>query len=311
MPVRSFITLAGFALTLALALPPSAFAHRAWMLPSATVLSGPDQWVTVDAAISNDLFYFEHNPLRLENLAITAPDGSPVKAENVSTGKFRSTFDVPLTQRGTYKLAVVNDMVAAMYEDGGETKRWRGSAEAFARDVPAAAKNLQVSKTHSRMEVFVTAGKPTDTVLKLTGVGLELSPITHPNDLVQGEPASFRLLRDGKPAVDVAIAIIPGGIRYRDNLKEMSVSTDQDGKFTVIFPDAGMYWMSATVRGGPPGSGPGAPQSGAGGGAQGGPGGPPQGMMGGGAQAGPGAPPPPFRPGERAIYAATLEVMAK
>ena len=83
-------------------------------------------WVTVDAAISNDLFYFEHNPIRLDNLAITAPDGSPVKAENASTGKFRSTFDVPLAQPGTYKIAVVNDMAAAMYEDGGETKRWRG-----------------------------------------------------------------------------------------------------------------------------------------------------------------------------------------
>jgi hypothetical protein len=31
-------------------------AHRAWLLPSATVLSGTDAWVTVDAAISNDLF---------------------------------------------------------------------------------------------------------------------------------------------------------------------------------------------------------------------------------------------------------------
>ena len=120
------------------------------MLPSATVLSGSDLWVTVDAAISNDLFYFEHNPIRLDNLAITAPDGSPVKAENASTGKFRSTFDVPLAQPGTYKIAVVNDMAAAMYEDGGETKRWRGAAEALAREVPAGAKNLQVSRTHSR-----------------------------------------------------------------------------------------------------------------------------------------------------------------
>jgi Domain of unknown function (DUF4198) len=183
-------------------------------------------------------------------LAITAPDGSPVKTENASTGKFRSTFDVPLAQPGTYKIAVVNNMVAAMYEDGGETKRWRGAAEAFAREVPAEAKNLQVSKTHSRTEVFVTSGKPTDKALQPSGVGLELVPITHPNDLVQGEAASFRLVRDGKPAVNVAIAVVPGGICYRDNLKEMAVSTDSDGKFTVTFPDAGMYWLSATVKSG-------------------------------------------------------------
>ena len=32
--------------------------------PSSTV----DQWVTVDAAVSNDLFYFNHVPLRIEDL---------------------------------------------------------------------------------------------------------------------------------------------------------------------------------------------------------------------------------------------------
>ena len=56
----------------------SAHAHRTWLLPSATVLSGKEQWVTVDAAVSNDLFYFEHNPLQLDNLSVVAPDGSSV-----------------------------------------------------------------------------------------------------------------------------------------------------------------------------------------------------------------------------------------
>ena len=56
------------ALTLAICLPLSAQAHRAWMLPSATVLSGEDPWITVDAAVSNDLFYFEHFPLRIQGI---------------------------------------------------------------------------------------------------------------------------------------------------------------------------------------------------------------------------------------------------
>jgi hypothetical protein len=185
--------------------------------------------------------------------------------------------------------------MAAMYEDGGETKRWRGSPDVFAAALPASATNVRTSKTHSRLEVFVTSGKPTDAVLRPTGVGLELVPITHPNDLVQGEPASFRLVRDGKPAADVVVAVIPGGIRYRDNLGEMSISTDQDGKFTVTFPEPGMYWMSASVRSGA------SSEAGADSPA----------MPGGQAPAGTGPPQPPFRPGERAIYAATLEVMAK
>jgi uncharacterized GH25 family protein len=266
------------------------------MLPSATVLSGGARWVTVDAAVSNDLFYFEHNPLRLDHLTITAPDGSSIVPENASTGRSRSTFDVPIRQAGTYKLAVVNQVMGATYEDAGEVKRWRGSPEAFAREVPASAKNLQTSKTVSRLEVFVTSGTPTRDALKPTGAGLELEPITHPNDLVQGEPATFRLLRDGVPAADVVVAVVPGGIRYRDNLNERSFSTDRDGRVTITFAEPGMYWMSATVRSGTaaregaPGAGPGMT-----------PGGGPS-----------GAPaPPPFRPGERLIYTATLEVMAR
>ena len=42
------------------ALAPSLFAHRQWVLPSSTVLSAADPWVTVDAAVSNELFYFDH-----------------------------------------------------------------------------------------------------------------------------------------------------------------------------------------------------------------------------------------------------------
>src|SRR5262249_27126628 len=135
-----------------------------------------------------------------------------------------------------------------------ETKRWRGTPDAFAREVPADAKNLQVSRTHSRTETFVTAGKPSDRVLQPMGVGLELVPVTHPNDLVQGERATFRLQRDGKPAADVQVAVVPGGIRYRDSLREMTVSTDAEGKFSVTFPEPGMYWMSASVRTGPRGA---------------------------------------------------------
>ena len=65
----------------------AAQAHRQWMLPSSTTLSGADSWVTVDAAVSNDLFYFEHMPMRTDAVAVTQPDGSAGKIENAATGK--------------------------------------------------------------------------------------------------------------------------------------------------------------------------------------------------------------------------------
>ncbi len=260
-------------------LPVAAEAHRAWMLPSATVLSGDDPWVTVDAAISNDLFYFEHFPMRLANigadedggpaagakgpkgkggppgrrggrpadLVVTAPDGSAVEAQNGSMGRYRATFDVHLKQKGTYRIAAINEMLTASYKAGGETKRWRGTAEALAKDIPAGAEDLRVTEGHNRIEVFVTSGKPTDTALKPTGKGLELLPMTHPNDLMVGETVKFRFVADGKPAPDMVVKVIPGGIRYRDKLGEMDFKTDAEGVLSFKVEAPGMYWLNASL----------------------------------------------------------------
>lgn len=253
-------------LALCFGLPLSAQAHRAWLLPSATVLSGDgDLWVTVDAAVSNDLFYFEHQPMRIANLGnkpettgarggpgaqltVTAPDGSKVEAMNGSTGRYRSTFDVPIKQKGTYKLALQNEGVFASYKENGQAKRWRGAAENFAREVPQNAEGLQASFLQSRIETFVTSGKPTKDALKISGSGLELAPVTHPNDLTAGNNATFQLMLDGKPAANVKISVVPGGNRYRDKLGEMNLTTDAEGKFTVKWPEPGMYWLEAVVR---------------------------------------------------------------
>ena len=244
---RSTLKAALLATVLAVGLPAIAQAHRSWMLPSATVLSGQDVWVTIDAAVSNDLFYFEHQPMRLNGLKVMAPDGSEAKVENASTGRYRSTFDVRLTQEGTYKLAIAGDGLFARYKENGVQKRWRGTAETL-KEIPASATDLQLTQSQRRLEVFVTKGKPSDKVLQPTGAGLELAPATHPNNLVAGEPARFQLLIDGKPAAGIDVAVIPGGIRYRDRLNEMKIRTGEDGSFQVAWPEPGMYWLNASYE---------------------------------------------------------------
>ncbi|HEU0121405.1 MAG TPA: DUF4198 domain-containing protein [Bryobacteraceae bacterium] len=295
------------ALALFAGLAPSLLAHRQWMLPSSTVLSAADPWVTVDAAVSNELFYFDHVPLRLNNLTITAPDGSAIEPQNPATGKYRSTFDINLKKQGTYRVSLVNSTVFATWTENGEAKNWRGTAAAFAKEVPQNATGLKTSKMNSRVELFLTSGKPTREALAPTGSGLEMVPVTHPNDLVAGEAATFQLLSDGKPAADLEVTVIPGGIRYRNQLHEVKIKTDAEGKFTTTFKDPGMYWLNASTGGGRGPGGPGGPVGGPNAGAprQGGPnaGGP---RPGGGPGGGPGGRMPA---GNRASYVATLEVL--
>src|SRR3546814_12531526 len=77
------------ALSLAIALPFGASAHRAWMLPSSTVVSGDDVWMSVDAAFSNNMFYFDHNATPLDRINDYEPDGSAVSVEHVYKGRIR------------------------------------------------------------------------------------------------------------------------------------------------------------------------------------------------------------------------------
>ncbi|AOS78958.1 MULTISPECIES: DUF4198 domain-containing protein [Hydrogenophaga] len=246
------------ALAAALALPMAAHAHRAWLLPSGTVYSGQQPWVSVDAAISNDIFYYEHNAAGLDNLVVVGPNGQPVQAENQAKGRYRSMFDVKLEQQGTYRIALVNDGMIASFKVGNETKRLRGNAESLAKEIPAGATDLRVSQNNSRVETFVTRGKPSTDALKPTGKGIELVAVTHPNDLVEGDTATFRFLDNGKPAAGYSATVILGGLRYRSELGEMRMDTDANGEIKVKWPAAGMYWVNVApprpprVEGAPP-----------------------------------------------------------
>ncbi|WP_062765263.1 DUF4198 domain-containing protein [Sphingopyxis terrae] len=237
-------------------------AHRQWMLPSSTVLSGDDVWVTVDAAVSNDLFYFEHQPLRLDAVKAWAPDGSEASIENKATGRYRSTFDVHLTQKGTWRIASVADMLMGSYDLDGKTERLpRGTTAAnLAERLPAGATNVRTAEANNRNEIFVTVGEPTTTLFTPTGKGIELVPVTHPNDLFAGETATFQFLLDGKPAAGLPVTVIPGGIRYRDQLGQIDLKTGADGTVAINWPEPGMYWLNVTTpqaeredgAGGPP-----------------------------------------------------------
>lgn len=231
-----------------LALPMSAQAHRAWLAPTATVLSGADAWVGFDAGMSNGVFIPDHAAMNLAGLVITAPDGSTASPENMMRGRYRSTFDLHLTQPGTWKVANVSSGVTATYRENGEEKRWRGSAAEFPGALPAGATDVVAARTSSRIETFVTLGAPTDTVFTNPADGLALIPVTHPNDLVAGEAATFKLSIDGLPASNVEVTVARGGARYRDNPEEMTVTTGADGAFTVTWPEPGLYWLNATVR---------------------------------------------------------------
>lgn len=226
---------------------PLAQAHEAWLLPSSTVLSSTG-YVTIDGAVSNDLFHFNYRPMMVrDNLFITAPDGAALQPENLIQGQLRTVFDTKLQAAGTYRIALVNASLMASWKENGETKRWRGNQDGLAANVPANAEELVVREGNARIETFVTVGRPSE--IKPSGRGLELLPVTHPNDLYAGEPATLAFVIDGKPAAKLEVEIMAGGTRYRDQLEKLKLLTDAEGRITHTWSAPGMYYLKATIDG--------------------------------------------------------------
>ncbi|MEN1939915.1 DUF4198 domain-containing protein [Luteimonas sp. MJ174] len=256
------------ALALAAVLPMTASAHKQWIIPSQAVVNGSDVWVTFDAAVSNQLFFPDHVPMRLDGITVTAPDGSSAELANGATGKYRSTFDVELAQQGTYRIANAGSGMSARW-DTAESLAAKAKAEAegkpagpdarggflrsatvedLATRVPKDARNLEVTETVRRVETFVTNGAPNATALAATGTGIELEPVTHPNDLFAGEEATFRILVDGKPAAGLEFEIVRGGTRYRNAQDDIAATSDAEGLLRVTWPEAGIYWLETGLQ---------------------------------------------------------------
>lgn len=278
----------------------AAQAHNPWIKPSAASVAGQDNWITFDAAASTDPFVADHQPMRLPTIHAFAPDGTETPIENGTTGRYRSTFDLHLTQQGTYRVAIVNGGIVGSYMLNGELHRVggrggpggpggpggmpRGAGEPGGTDqtkpggagiggggarapaaaaaddrgvpprvesggadfvLPAGATDVKLGEMASRVETFVTLGKPS--AIAMTGKGLELQPVSHPDDLVTDEAGRFRFLIDGKPAAGLAVRLIADGRRYRDAVDEIALTSDANGEVTVKWPAPGLYWLSAAA----------------------------------------------------------------
>lgn len=229
--------------------PGTAQAHRMWLEPSTFTLSGTDQWITVDGAISNDLFVPNHVALPLNSLSVTGPDGAPVALENAHRGKLRSVFDLKLEKDGTYRIAEEGAAFIAMWKEDGEQKRRRGTLEELRKAGLESKPEAKFVQSMRRVETFVTLGAPNDTALKPKGQGLELLPVTHPNDIVAGEKATLKLLLNGAPAAGLKVTIVKAGDQYRDKPATQEVETGADGAFAFTVAEPGRYWLNAQSRG--------------------------------------------------------------
>ena len=219
----------------------AAQAHRPWMIPNTSIIeTDREAWVTIDGAVSEGLFEFDHVPLKLDGLTVTGPDGSTAAAPAAVTGKHRSTVDILLPTDGTYRLTLAATNMMGSYKLNGETKRFRG-----ADGPPAGATDVKTTTMVQRQDTFVTRNKSNNGALKPVGTGLEMVALSNPTELRAGETAKFRFQLDGKPLANFPFSLIPGGVKYRGTLNEVRLTTDANGEASFPLPAPNMYWLSA------------------------------------------------------------------
>jgi len=226
----------------------AASAHKRWVLPSLFSVS-EQQWVTFDATVSNNIFYPDR-AWPLANVHVYTPDGSVGIIENKLEGHRRSTFDVNLNQAGTFRISLGGENYFARYPKVNPQPDERPFNSVRARNlqelkekIPTDAKDVKLMLSNSRLESYVTVGAPSSEVFKSTGSGIELVPTTHPNDLYQGEKATFKFTVDGKAVKDLAVLMVWEGTRYRNAEQAMELKTDESGAIQIDLSQTGRFLL--------------------------------------------------------------------
>ncbi|MFB5141580.1 DUF4198 domain-containing protein [Vibrio diabolicus] len=239
-------------MAMGLAATTTAQAHPRWVLPSHfTVSKEGGDWLTFDVTASHGTFVFD-KPAGSDQAFVVMPDGRSERPNFVVRGKRRSMFDFFFTEEGTHKVAINNQpSYYTQYKAGRrDTVKWARANKAERDDVlPEQARDVVTQLSYTRAESYITVGMPTDKALEIEGKMLEMKPITHPSDIIEGEPVTFQFFFNGEPQEGVTAEITREGTMYRNHQEQIDVVSDEDGKVIFTPEVAGRYLMKANYKG--------------------------------------------------------------
>ena len=239
-------------MAMGLAAATTAQAHPRWVLPSHfTVSKEGGDWLTFDVTASHGTFVFD-KPAGSEQAFVIMPDGRSERPNFVVRGKRRSMFDFYFEEEGTHKVAINNQpSYYTQYKAGRrDTVKWAKASKADrASVIPEKARDVITQLSYTRAESYVTVGMPTEKALEIEGKLLEMKPLTHPSDIIEGEEVIFQFFFNGEPQQGVTAEITREGTLYRNHQDQIDVVSDKDGKITFTPEVAGRYLMKANYKG--------------------------------------------------------------
>lgn len=227
-----------------LAMP--AAAHTPYFAP-ATFQVQPGATITLDASFS-EAFFVPEAAFDDSHFMITGPDGRQFAPERVVPLNTRVVVEhaLPKDAKGTYRFSTGERLGAVFrtWEIDGRKVSSRDAAE----PVPAGAKVISNFQSRIRAETYLTVGAPDRGALRPYGNGLELVPITHPDDLYSNEPVEFELRFDGKPLTDAPVQISEAVWTSDRKPREVELRSDARGHVRWEQPASGTWLALARHR---------------------------------------------------------------
>ncbi|OZY86683.1 hypothetical protein CBP51_06615 [Cellvibrio mixtus] len=197
-------------------------------------------WISLDAGFAETFF---HSDVAFDkgHFQVLTPAGTWVAPARVEQFTSRSVLEYQAQQEGTYRFTTGTRLGAVfrMYELNGERKHTRDPKEVL----PKGHKLLDHYQSVTLAETYVTLKAPTTAAFKPYNKGLELVPITHPNDLYAGELFEFSVLLDGNPLVEQPVSIFSAQDATQQQQPVLTATTDRQGKASITLNSPGVYLL--------------------------------------------------------------------
>lgn len=260
-------------------------AHGRWIVPSDTILSSEEPvTIALDFSVSNNVFHPDHayGGVSLDALFHAYHDGkqgnqkdnknnsvavkSPIVKVMASTrlrsvspsGKItddasivnfgrKSVAALVLEESGTYRISVVQDPIDFVTFKHVDGKPGRVFGKLNEVDLPEGAQEIDAVTLINRVQTFITRNGLTHENTQPQKDGLAVSSYIHPNELFSKEKNKYTVFFNGKPLANQKVKITRGGTRYRNDRELIERTSDDNGRFEVQWPAAGMYVLEAAM----------------------------------------------------------------
>ncbi|MGP1716506.1 MAG: DUF4198 domain-containing protein [Methylophilus sp.] len=245
--MKQFPLIASVLVTLAASL--TAQAHVPFLKPNQFNVT--HHRLTIESAFTEFPFQADF-AMDSPNFTITTPNGVTTAIKPIAKTKAAVYLEPTLTEEGTYRIST-GQRVGPIYKavETADKKLY------FAADMKRVTGKPTTMNYYSYADTYIFKGQQ-KYVAKPFNKGLEIVPVTSPNDLVLGGEGAFRVLENGKPVPNARIIVVTDNehfIKHRvedlydlDNVRESNIHANQQGEFTFNPKKAGLNFLFVTVH---------------------------------------------------------------